>query len=88
MPPAGTYVINKQANNKQIWLSSPTSGPKRFDWVLAGEGMHEKEGGGQGDWVYLRDGSSLTDLLQKELSITVDLHGHEEAMQKSTDPVE
>nr|XP_056706374.1 frataxin, mitochondrial-like [Euleptes europaea] len=24
----GTYVINKQTPNKQIWLSSPTSGPK------------------------------------------------------------
>lgn len=27
----GTYVINKQSPNKQIWLSSPLSGPKR--WV-------------------------------------------------------
>ena len=26
---AGTYVINKQAPNQQIWLSSPVSGPKR-----------------------------------------------------------
>lgn len=25
----GTYVINKQAPNKQIWLSSPVSGPIR-----------------------------------------------------------
>ncbi|KAF7284339.1 hypothetical protein GWI33_022321 [Rhynchophorus ferrugineus] len=28
----GTYVINKQSPNKQIWLSSPTSGPKRLDY--------------------------------------------------------
>ncbi|KAH9453316.1 hypothetical protein MJO29_012743 [Puccinia striiformis f. sp. tritici] len=28
----GTYVINKQPPNKQIWLSSPFSGPKRFDY--------------------------------------------------------
>ncbi|CAI5441089.1 unnamed protein product [Caenorhabditis angaria] len=27
----GTYVINKQSPNKQIWLSSPISGPKRYD---------------------------------------------------------
>ncbi|EGT54939.1 hypothetical protein CAEBREN_28735, partial [Caenorhabditis brenneri] len=27
----GTYVINKQSPNKQIWLSSPMSGPKRYD---------------------------------------------------------
>ncbi|WFD32632.1 ferroxidase [Malassezia sp. CBS 17886] len=28
----GTYVINKQPPSKQIWLSSPVSGPKRFDY--------------------------------------------------------
>ena len=27
--PFGTYVINKQSPNKQIWLSSPRSGPIR-----------------------------------------------------------
>lgn len=26
----GTYVINKQTPNRQLWLSSPISGPKRF----------------------------------------------------------
>ncbi|KAJ2083566.1 hypothetical protein H4R24_000729 [Coemansia sp. RSA 988] len=29
---AGTYVINKQPPNKQIWLSSPISGPERYDF--------------------------------------------------------
>ncbi|XP_015261379.1 PREDICTED: frataxin, mitochondrial [Gekko japonicus] len=51
----GTYVINKQTPNKQIWLSSPTSGPKRYDWT--GE-----------NWVYSHDGVSLHELLTKELS--------------------
>lgn len=51
----GTYVINKQTPNKQIWLSSPTSGPKRYDWT------------GQ-CWVYSHDGVSLHQLLSKELS--------------------
>ena len=88
LPPAGTYIINKQPPNKQIWLSSPVSGPKRFDWVLEGESMHQKEGGGQGDWVYLRDGTSLTDLLRKEVGVSVDLHGHEEGMKQSLDPTE
>ena len=88
LPPSGTYIINKQPPNKQIWLSSPISGPKRYDWVLVGEGMEEKEGGGEGSWVYLRDGSSLTDLLRKEDGITVDLHGHEEGMKPSADPTE
>ncbi|KAJ7139895.1 hypothetical protein C8R44DRAFT_828268 [Mycena epipterygia] len=53
----GTYVINKQPPNKQIWLSSPFSGPKRYDY-------HE----GNNAWVYSRDGQSLLDLLNQELS--------------------
>uniref|UniRef100_A0A665V8X6 Frataxin, mitochondrial n=1 Tax=Echeneis naucrates TaxID=173247 RepID=A0A665V8X6_ECHNA len=52
----GTYVINKQTPNKQIWLSSPTSGPKRYDWT--GE-----------RWVYSHDGVSLHQLLSTEFSI-------------------
>ncbi|XP_047448068.1 frataxin, mitochondrial [Mugil cephalus] len=52
----GTYVINKQTPNRQIWLSSPTSGPKRYDWT--GE-----------RWVYVHDGISLHQLLSKEFSI-------------------
>ncbi|XP_066567294.1 frataxin, mitochondrial isoform X2 [Amia ocellicauda] len=62
----GTYVINKQTPNKQIWLSSPVSGPKRYDWT----GKH---------WVYAHDGKSLHDLLTKEISIIfntkIDLSG-------------
>ncbi|KAK5132037.1 hypothetical protein LTR08_000374 [Meristemomyces frigidus] len=87
--PSGTYVINKQPPNKQIWFASPISGPKRFDWVVAGEGMHEKEGGGAGDWVYVRDGTSLTDLLRRELGISVDIDGDAEALVKpSVEPIE
>ncbi|CAI5480040.1 unnamed protein product [Closterium sp. Yama58-4] len=51
----GIFVINKQAPNRQIWLSSPQSGPARFDW-LPGQG-----------WVYRRTGTELTSLLQAEL---------------------
>ncbi|CAL8344043.1 unnamed protein product [Lota lota] len=51
----GTYVINKQTPNKQIWLSSPTSGPKRYDWTGA-------------CWTYTRDGVTLHQLLSKEFS--------------------
>ncbi|KZF19844.1 Frataxin [Xylona heveae TC161] len=70
-PPNGTYVLNKQPPNKQIWLSSPISGPKRYDWVIQGESMHEKEGCGVGEWIYLRDGSTLSDLLKKELGVYI-----------------
>ncbi|CCG24033.1 Yfh1 frataxin [Candida orthopsilosis Co 90-125] len=55
LPPNGTYVINKQPPNKQIWLSSPISGPKRYDLI-------------QGQWRTLRDGSLLTELLEQEIS--------------------
>lgn len=65
------YVLNKQPPNKQIWWSSPISGPKRFDWVVMGEGLHQKEGGGAGDWIYLRDGTSLTDLVRQELGVAL-----------------
>ena len=70
-PPNGTYVLNKQPPNRQIWLSSPITGPKRFDWVVRGDDMGSKEGSATGDWVYLRDGTSLISLLRKELGITV-----------------
>jgi len=69
--PHGTYVINKQPPNKQIWLSSPVSGPKRFDYVMLGDSMHQKEGAGVGEWIYLRDGTSLTALLKKEVGVDV-----------------
>ncbi|KAG4411734.1 hypothetical protein IFR04_015123 [Cadophora malorum] len=71
-PPNGTYVLNKQPPNKQIWLSSPITGPKRYDYVLLSEGQDAKEGTGRGEWVYLRDGSSLTELLEKEIGIVID----------------
>ncbi|CAN6643840.1 frataxin homolog, mitochondrial [Trichomonascus vanleenenianus] len=59
MPPNGTYVINKQPPNQQIWLSSPVSGPKRYDYI-------------EGRWVYARDGSSLGDLLRQETKLVTD----------------
>ncbi|PWA16030.1 hypothetical protein CCH79_00019363, partial [Gambusia affinis] len=59
----GTYVINKQTPNRQIWLSSPTSGPKRYDWT--GE-----------RWVYIHDGISLHQLLSKEFSVLFNKNIH------------
>ncbi|KAI1311104.1 mitochondrial chaperone Frataxin [Xylaria venustula] len=65
----GTYVINKQPPNRQIWLSSPSSGPKRYDWVVIREGQDQKQDTATGDWIYLRDGSSLSSLLREETGI-------------------
>ncbi|QDZ21836.1 frataxin [Chloropicon primus] len=53
----GTYVINKQAPNKQIWLSSPVSGPFRYDYSTE-----------EGSWVYSRDNHKMHDKLSDELS--------------------
>ncbi|CAP23995.1 Protein CBR-FRH-1 [Caenorhabditis briggsae] len=50
----GTYVINKQSPNKQIWLSSPLSGPKRYD-------LAEEQ-----SWKYSHDGENLDELLNRE----------------------
>lgn len=83
-------MLNKQPPNKQIWLSSPISGPKRFDWTIRGEGMNYKEGSGMGDWIYLREGASLSEILRKELGLSIDISGHEELMEEalSKDPTE
>jgi frataxin len=72
-PDVGTYVINKQPPNKQIWLSSPKSGPKRFDWVVQGESQADKQGTAVGDWMYIRDGSTLTNLFRDELGVDLGL---------------
>ena len=79
--PRGTYILNKQPPNKQIWLSSPVSGPKRYDWVVTPSHVtqYEKQetededdpgdDGKGGNWIYLRDKSSLTGLLKKEVDV-------------------
>ncbi|AAS54877.2 AGR387Cp [Eremothecium gossypii ATCC 10895] len=59
VPALGTYVINKQPPNKQIWLSSPVSGPNRYDLI-------------DGEWVSLRDGSRLMAVLSRELGRALD----------------
>lgn len=51
----GTYVINKQSPNQQLWFSSPISGPKRFE--------HSSEG----QWLDTRNRESLHKILFAEL---------------------
>jgi frataxin len=36
---------------------------------VSGEAQNQKEGGGQGKWVYLRDGSTLNEMLEKEVGV-------------------
>ena len=54
-PSIGTYVLNKQTPNLQIWLSSPLSGPKRYDLI-------------NNQWIYKRTNESLNQLLSNEIS--------------------
>lgn len=60
----GTYVINRQTPNKQIWLSSPSSGPKRFDFIVTPGPGNESS---TGKWIYKHSGESLHELLQLEI---------------------
>ncbi|GAA5807212.1 hypothetical protein MFLAVUS_000567 [Mucor flavus] len=53
----GTYVLNKQPPNHQIWLSSPISGPQRYDF----DEKHHK-------WFYHRDNHTIDEVLNTELS--------------------
>jgi len=48
----GTFVLNKQAPNLQLWLSSPISGPLRYDFSVQ-----------DAAWLNVRDGHSLLKLL-------------------------
>ncbi|KAL3799236.1 hypothetical protein HJC23_012961 [Cyclotella cryptica] len=43
LPPHGTWVINKQTPNEQLWWSSPISGPRRYEYIE-----------GRKRWVYTR----------------------------------
>ncbi|KAK9052016.1 hypothetical protein SSX86_028644 [Deinandra increscens subsp. villosa] len=52
----GTYVLNKQTPNRQIWMSSPVSGPSRFDWDQTIEG-----------WIYRRTKAKLLETLESEI---------------------
>lgn len=53
----GIYVLNKQTPNRQIWMSSPVSGPSRFDWDQNAQA-----------WVYRRTKEYLFKILESELT--------------------
>jgi frataxin len=58
----GVFVANKQAPNRQIWLSSPVSGAWHFDY---------REGAGlAARWVATKGGDTLAAILSRELSET------------------
>jgi frataxin len=66
-PSIGAWVLNKQTPNKQIWWSSPISGPRRYEYVLSGD-----IGGGTdfSSWRSTKDGTSLIDTLREEMFVS------------------
>ncbi len=52
----GSWIINKQGPNRQIWWSSPLSGPRRYEW-------HDD----QDEWVNTRNDGKLLEILRAEV---------------------
>ncbi|WVF68384.1 iron donor protein CyaY [Kwoniella sp. CBS 6097] len=79
IPPHGTYVINKQPPNQQIWISSPVSGPSRFDYITSKSTESEQTQEGQdGGWVHHRRSEvKLGALLDSELREILASYGDE-----------
>lgn len=53
-----TYVLNKQRPNRQVWMSSPTSGPRRFELDEDFE-----------TWLCVRSRENLLGIMKAELQI-------------------
>jgi len=58
---AGTWVVNKHAPTRQIWLSSPKSGARHYAFDAA-----------SGLWQDTRGGADLLSTLSAELGMTLD----------------
>lgn len=59
----GTFILNKQAPNVQLWLSSPISGPHHYDMITTTQEGKEKV-----SWRSDNDGHDLVAKLEQELS--------------------
>ena len=78
---AGTWVLNKQTPNRQIWWSSPLSGPKRFEWHEDSPANAEEEVNApcsiSGRWLVTRGepvelGSLLADEMRGAFSVELE----------------
>ena len=56
----GTFVINKQSPNKQLWLSSPVTGPFRYDYCTS-----------TASWINSRDRHPLLSILADDFETLV-----------------
>mmetsp|Transcript_22375 Transcript_22375/g.54198 ORF Transcript_22375/g.54198 Transcript_22375/m.54198 type:complete len:260 (+) Transcript_22375:140-919(+) len=71
LPSHGTWVINKQTPNQQLWWSSPISGPRRYEydkkterWVYSR--VVDEEGTVDNDEVTYEEEDTLGGILNKE----------------------
>lgn len=64
-----SWILNKQTPNKQIWWSSPISGPLRFEYH--NEGINDTNASASptlvSKWKCTRDGTILIDRLRDEV---------------------
>jgi len=72
-PGVGSYVLKSLPSNKQIWLSSPISGPKPYEWVSHGQKHDSGDGMTFGQWLNLRTGTNLATVLNKELGLEIEM---------------
>lgn len=77
-PDVGTYVINEQPPNRQIWLSSPISGQEHYDWVLQGGGKLSETQDIKDEicfweWLYLENGLNMSTLLNTESGLGMEI---------------
>jgi len=66
----GFWVINKQTPNRQLWWSSPLSGPRRYELVQQGEAEAKSTPSTQRKkewWKNTRDDTDLLDALRTEM---------------------
>lgn len=56
----GTFILNKQAPKRQLWLSSPISGPSHYDMI-------DGDAEGRVWWKCDKTGADLSKLLETEL---------------------
>lgn len=73
----GFWVINKQTPNRQIWWSSPVSGPRRYEYAYNNEIkqlVHDTKHVSACNWMHTRstdnDSNLFTDLKDELLKIT------------------
>ena len=71
MPPHGTWVLNKQTPNQQIWWSSPLSGPRRYEYENDQWVFTRSDGTGSGSAISL--GQTLKDEIRQLYDAELDL---------------